>query len=170
MPRHFGVGIPLSLIVLLLLMILNVSQAGEVTGKVVGVHDGDSLTLLTEEEVQIKIRLEGIDAPELKQAFGNVAKKTLSDLCFGKTVRVAFEKADRYGRTLGNVYEGENWLNLALVEKGMAWVYLKYSHDPQLLKAEAQARKEKAGLWLDPSPLPLWQWRAEKKTVTARVQ
>lgn len=78
--------------VMLLLLMLNSSQAGEVTGKIVGVHDGDSLTLLTDNKEQIKMRLEGTDAPELKQAFGNVAKKTLSDLCFGKTVRVTFEK------------------------------------------------------------------------------
>lgn len=90
----------------------------------VAVHDGDTITVLVE-KTQTKIRLAGIDAPELKQDFGNVAKRTLSELVFGRNVRVVDKGKDRYGRTIGDVYEGEKRVNLILVEKGMAWVYLR---------------------------------------------
>ena len=134
-------------------------MAREVSGVVVGVHDGDSLTLLTAKRDQIKIRLQGIDAPELNQAFGTKAKTSLSDLVFGKSVRLVETGRDRYGRTLGDVYVSEVWVNLAVIERGMAWFFVKYSKDERLRNAEAKARKSRAGLWQQPSPVPPWEWR-----------
>jgi len=127
---------------------------GELLGKVVGVHDGDSITVLTEDKTEMKVRLEGIDAPELKQAFGNVAKQELSRLVFGKEVRLTDKGKDRYKRTLADVHRGETWANEVQVKAGMAWVFLRYCHDPRLLAAERTARESKRGLWKDKEPVP----------------
>ena len=144
--------------------VLLVSRAAAQTieGRVVGVHDGDSLTVLDAEKVQHKIRLSGIDAPEEKQAFGERAKQALSRLTFGETVRVEVRGKDKYGRTLGDVYAAGQWVNLAMVEAGMAWAY-KGTKDKAILTAHETARKEKRGLWRDKDPIPPWEFRAEEK-------
>ncbi|SKA85779.1 Endonuclease YncB, thermonuclease family [Prosthecobacter debontii] len=137
-------------------------EASEITGKVVGVHDGDSLTLLTPDKTQIKVRLEGIDAPELKQPFGAASKKALSDLVFGKTVRLEETGKDRYRRTLGNIFVGDVWVNLAMVERGMAWFFVKYSKEATLESAEIKARKMRLGLWGGKDQTAPWEWRKSK--------
>jgi micrococcal nuclease len=124
-----------------LLLVLFLSRSygadAEFTGRVVGVSDGDTITVLGIGNVQTKIRLHGIDAPEAKQAFGNVSKRTLSQLVYGSQLRVLPRDTDRYGRTVADVYKGEAWINRVLIERGMAWVYLEYSRDPNLLRAES---------------------------------
>lgn len=136
--------------------------AAEVHGLVVGVHDGDSLTLLVGGKNEIKVRLEGIDAPELKQPFGSASKKALSDLVFGKTVRLEQTGKDRYKRTLGNIYVDETWINLAMVERGMAWFFAKYSKDGKLKAAAELAQRRAVGLWREAAPQPPWEWRKKK--------
>lgn len=69
-------------------------------GRVVGIHDGDSFTLIDDNNIQYKIRLHGIDCPELNQPFGKAAKQFVSDLIFGQYVNVETNKKDRYGRTI----------------------------------------------------------------------
>lgn len=147
---------------LVILSLFTPNAFAAVAGKVVGVHDGDSLTLLTVENFQIKVRLEGIDAPELKQPFGAASKKALSDLVFGKEVRLEETGKDRYRRTLGNIYIGETWVNLSMVEKGMAWFFVRYSKDTALNAAEREARENKVGLWGVNDPIPPWEWRKKK--------
>jgi micrococcal nuclease len=132
------------------------------SGRVVGVHDGDTLTLLTPRKKEVKVRLEGIDAPEIGQAFGNNSKRSLSDLVFGKTVKIVVSTTDDYGRKIANVYVDDLWVNLALVEKGMAWQYAHYSHDQKLNQAEIHARAEHIGLWQGKSPIPPWDYRHRK--------
>lgn len=141
---------------------LAAEQRGELIGKVVGVHDGDTLTLLVD-RTQYKIRLDGIDAPELGQDFGTRAKQALSKACFGKTVRVETHGQDKYGRTLGEVFDGAESINCQLVRDGMAWHYVKYSGSKELADAEREARQSKAGLWSDPAAIPPWEYRAKKK-------
>lgn len=112
----------------------------EITGRVVGVHDGDTITVLTDEKEQLKVRLEGIDAPELKQAFGSVAKRELSALVFGKMIAIKSAGHDRYKRTLGRITcEGLD-VNLEMVRRGYTWHYLKYSKERALSVAEHEAR------------------------------
>ncbi len=150
----------------LLLLLLNcvlLAQKEEFVAKVVGVHDGDSITVLREDKTQVKIRLEGIDAPELKQAFGNAAKQAMSEMVFGKEVRVVSKGLDIYQRALGDIYVGETFVNLAMIEKGMAWQFWKYNKDPKLKEAQEKAREAKVGLWQDASPVPPWDFRKEKK-------
>src|SRR4051812_14645673 len=129
----------------------------EFTARVVGVSDGDTITVLSNGNDQTKIRLHGIDTPESKQAFGAVAKRTLSQLVYGSHVRVVSVDTDRYGRVVAEIYKGETWINLELVKRGMAWVYLQYSRDPALLAAEEEARTARTGLWRDREPVAPWE-------------
>ena len=131
-----------------------------IIGKVVGVSDGDTITVLDDQKRQYKIRLEGIDAPESNQDFGSKAKQSLSDLVFAKTVTVTSSKKDRYGRTLGKVTLDGKKVKLEQVNRGMAWFYRAYAKDlpggdaATYEQAEARARQEKRGLWTDPAPTP----------------
>lgn len=132
-------------------------------GRCVGVHDGDSITVLVPGKVQLKVRLEGIDAPELKQPFSQQSKEGLSSLVFGKAVTLQVTGKDRYKRTLAVVrVEGVN-LNLEMVRRGLAWRFDKYSKDEALLNAQNAAKGATRGLWADPRPVPPWDWRAKGK-------
>jgi len=126
---------------------------------VIGITDGDSIIILTKDNKQIKIRLEGIDCPEQNQDFGQKAKQTITALCFNKQVRIEKCGEDRYGRTLAFVYVGDLCVNNELLRQGMAWQYKKYNQDPALAKLEADARSKKIGLWSLPSPTPPWDYR-----------
>ena len=132
------------------------------TGKVVSVADGDTVTVLVE-RTQIKVRLIEIDAPEKAQAFGNKSKQALADMVFGKVVEVEERGKDRYMRTLGRVVVSGLDANAEMVRQGYAWVYRKYSKNPELLRLESEARETKRGLWVDSDPVPPWEWRHTKK-------
>jgi endonuclease YncB( thermonuclease family) len=134
-----------------------------ITGRVVGVSDGDSLTLLVQGNRQIKVRLDGIDAPEAGQEFSKNAKDGLSRLVFGKEVSLKVSGTDRYERTLGTVYVGGVNTNLELVRQGHAWHYKKYSDDRELAQAEVDARTSRSGLWAGFDPMPPWEYRALKR-------
>ena len=136
------------------------------TGRVVSIHDGDTVTVL-QDSTQVKVRLNEIDAPELKQAFGTRARQALGERLQGKQVRVEWEKRDKYGRTLGTVYLADESINLWLVRNGWAWQYKQYSKSETLKRAEDAARKERVGLWIDPSPVPPWEWRKQKSPTPA---
>jgi len=138
------------------------TRAEEILGKVTGVHDGDTITVLTPANKQYKIRLGEIDTPESKQPWGTNAKKGLSDLVFGKEVRVVVQNADRYGRTVGRVYVGSVDVNLEMAKSGNAWVYRQYAKDQALFKAEDEAKAAKRGLWSLPEAdrMPPWEWRS----------
>jgi endonuclease YncB( thermonuclease family) len=132
--------------------------------KVVGVHDGDTLTGITASNEQVKIRLDAIDAPEIKQPYGQAAKKALSDMVFGKEVVIYPKTKDKYGRTVGHVVIGKKDVNLAMLEQGMAWHYVKYDMNKRLGQAEADAKAARRGLWQDKQPMPPWDWRKAGKT------
>lgn len=125
---------------------------------VVGVHDGDTITVLQGRE-QTKIRLEGIDAPELGQAFGQAAKRRTSALVFARDVEIRPKEYDRYGRLVARVVVGGEDVSLALVREGMAWHFTRYSSDQVLARAELEARRGRRGLWQEPNPIPPWDFR-----------
>lgn len=135
------------------------SQSNEFL-RVIGVKDGDTVVLLTSGKTEITVRLSEIDAPERKQAFGTVSRTFLSDLIFGKEVKLEKSGTDRYGRTLGFIYmrNGTN-VNVEMVENGMAWQYDKYSNSAVLKKAQASAKSRRIGLWRDPYPVAPWEFR-----------
>lgn len=137
------------------------------TGKVVSIADGDTLTILTDDKLQVKVRLEGIDTPERGQAYGNKAKDALSDMVFGKAVTIRKTGTDKYDRTLGFVDVDGTDVNLKLVEDGWAWHYTKYNCQEKFAKAEVAARTAKRGLWSQDNPMAPWDFRALKKlTIT----
>jgi endonuclease YncB( thermonuclease family) len=147
----------------LLLLIAVPAWAETLTGRVVAIADGDTLTLLTPGRRQVKIRLHGIDTPESRQPWGTRARQALSDLAFQKPARVEVQDTDRYGRTVGRVYVGAVDINAELVRRGMAWVYTRYNRDAALPALEADARAARRGLWADPRPVPPWDWRRQNR-------
>jgi endonuclease YncB( thermonuclease family) len=127
------------------------------------VHDGDTLTAVDAANVQHKVRLQGIDAPETKQAFCTKARNRLADLTLGKAVTVRVHGRDRYGRTLGTAEAAGQDANRQMVADGMAGHYVEYSKDAGLAQAEREARAARRGLWADKAPLSPWDWRAGEK-------
>lgn len=134
-------------------------------GRVVAVADGDTITILTAQKEQIKVRLTEIDAPEKGQPYGQKSKQALSDLVFKKDVSVSSKSQDRYGRTLGRVFVNDKDVNLYMVANGYAWAYTKYLTDPTIKEAETSARDRSLGLWglqVD-QVMPPWEWRRSKR-------
>ena len=160
--------VALAAVVLLAVFVCD-SIAATLAGRVVGVSDGDTVTVLTAENRQFKIRLSGIDAPEKKQPFGAHAKATLARQLFGQPVVVEWSKTDRYGRIVGKIEVDGVDANLEQVREGSAWVYTRYlrelpAEDRSLyLEVERQAKSERRGLWRDSEPEPPWQWRKERR-------
>lgn len=141
------------------------SVKGAVAGRVVGISDGDTLTILTEDKQQVRIRIFGIDAPEKKQPFGTRSRQALSALCY-KANAVVLPNGKSYDRIVGTVSCNGSDVSRFMVGSGMAWVYERYSKDPALLALQARAQKEKTGLWSDPNPVPPWEFRRQKRNKT----
>ena len=137
----------------------------ELAAKVVGVHDGDTITVIDRTRRQYKIRLSGIDAPELGQDFGRQAKKQLSDLVFGKDVVITHDKVDRWGRVVGKVMVGDQDVNLSMVAAGVAWHFKRYENEQprsdraSYANAELNAKETRKGLWVQANPIPPWDFR-----------
>lgn len=146
-----------------LLGFITTLHADELRGKVVSIADGDTITVLDAAKVQHKIRLQGIDAPERKQAFGTKSKERMSEKVGGKEVVVQWKEKDRYGRILGEVMVGKRHINLEMIQDGMAWHYTTYSKSKELAKAEADARMGKKGLWVDKEPVSPWEFRKTER-------
>lgn len=138
------------------------------TGRVVAVHDGDLITILDGSQEQ-HIRLNGIDCPEKGQPFGFQARHFTSELALGKDVIVGGWGEDARGWIVGDVYlpDGRS-LNQELVKAGLAWWYRLYSGNQTLATLEDQARSARRGLWVDPHPVPPWEWRKLHDRAPAR--
>jgi len=147
---------------LVLFLIAGVAPAannGDFSGVCVRVLDGDSIIVATSGD-RLEVRLDGIDAPEHGQEYGEEAKHATKNLVLGKKVTGEFKAIDKYGRTVARIFVDGADLSLMLVRAGAAWKY-KWSSDPVLAEAEKQARKEEKGLWALPHPEPPWEWRKE---------
>nr|DAJ63940.1 MAG TPA: nuclease-like protein [Caudoviricetes sp.] len=125
--------------------------------KVIKISDGDTITILTQQRKQIKVRFYGIDAPELKQPYGKKSKQFLANLIAGKVVEVEENGKDRYKRTIGTIYLNGADINAQMVANGYAWAYRKFSK--KYTAQESQAKKQRLGLWRDKEPIPPWEWR-----------
>lgn len=134
--------------------------AETLTGRVVGVSDGDTITLLDASRREYRIRLAEIDAPEKNQPFGQASKKSLSDLSYGRNAQAECPNTDRYGRRVCKIFvDGVN-VNAQQVARGLAWVYRQYAPATSSLYAlENKARAAEIGLWQDRNPVPPWDWR-----------
>ena len=140
---------------ILLLIMLHASLFA-FPAKVVKIYDGDTITIHQCKQ-QIKVRLFGIDAPELKQPYGKKSKQFLANLIAGKVVEVEENGKDRYKRTLGIIYYKGQDINAQMVLNGYAWAYVKYSII--YVDQEKMARENKRGLWQSSNPTPPWEWR-----------
>lgn len=141
------------------------ASAETLRGRVVSVHDGDTLTLLDDGNHQHKIRLAGIDAPELRQPFGRASRAQLAATVVNQIVIVNWHKKDKYGRLVGKVLRDSTDVCLIQITAGLAWHYIKYASE-QIASdrnayeaAEAKARASRIGLWVDAEPIPPWRWR-----------
>ncbi|WP_372703704.1 thermonuclease family protein [Candidatus Accumulibacter contiguus] len=158
----------------MLLMVGIGASAETLTGRVVGVADGDTITVLDANREQHKIRLGGIDAPEKAQPFGQRSKQSMSTLVFGKEVDVQWNKRDRYQRIVGKVMVQPSGCptcpktldaGLAQLTVALAWWYQKYAKEQSTEDAgryefaEHEARAKRVGLWADGQPIPPWDWR-----------
>jgi endonuclease YncB( thermonuclease family) len=131
----------------------------DLTAKVIYLKDGDSFVVLNDDKEEVEVRMINMDAPELYQAHGKKAKQYLSKMIKGKKVGIDFEKKDRYGRILGEVYLDNKFINLEMVKGGYAWNFDRFSRDDAIMHAEDSAREVKVGLWQDKNPQEPWNWR-----------
>ena len=153
------------------------SYGATLQGKVVGVSDGDTITVLVEGNKPEKIRLVGIDAPEKRQPYGEKSKLNLSRLVFGKIVEVDWSHKDRYGRIIGKVLFPQGNCSskcptidagLSQIEAGFAWHYKQYQSEQTAndrivySNAERKARQERVGLWSEVNPTPPWSYRRNR--------
>lgn len=145
------------------------ANAETLLGKVIRVADGDTITVLDDTNTQHKIRLAGIDAPENRQAFGNVSRLSLAEQVAGQSVAVEWVKVDKYRRKLGKVLLAGLDSNLEQVKRGLAWHYKQYQREQSpadqqsYAAAEIEARAAKLGLWRDADPMPPWEFRHQGK-------
>ncbi|PLK48297.1 thermonuclease family protein [Uliginosibacterium sp. TH139] len=143
----------------------NLVWSAEYTGNVVGVSDGDTVTILDSTNKQHKVRLSGIDAPEKRQSFGTASKENLSNLVFAKVVTVETSKTDRYGREVGKLLVAGQDANLEQVRSGLAWHYKAYEREQPPAErrlyadTEIEAKRLRRGLWDDEMPMPPWEFR-----------
>lgn len=131
------------------------------TAKVLDVADGDIISVLHNGRTEA-VRLYGIDCPEPGQPFCYEARRFTVKVADGRTVHVSPTGTDSEGRTLAWVYAGWLNLNLELVKNGFAWHDERYSPDSEFEEAELGARRTRAGLWKDVSPVPPWDFRQTK--------
>lgn len=125
------------------------------------VHDGDTVTCIDEANKPQKIRLVGIDSPELNQPFGREASNALRHKLAGGRVRVEGDARDQHGRLLGTLWVDDRNINRELVADGWAWVFGGFNPDPDLLDAETAARTARRGLWSDPRAQAPSDWRRD---------
>ena len=139
--------------------------AAELDGTIVGVADGDTVTLLDASRTQYRIRLDGIDAPERTQPHGQRARQSLAALAHGRDARADCPKVDRYGRLVCRVMVDDVDVGLEQIRRGYAWHYVKYAHEQRAAerekyaRAEIDARSASAGLWSFSDPVPPWDYR-----------
>jgi endonuclease YncB( thermonuclease family) len=164
--RHFA-------LFLTVFFVTPLAVAETFVGRVVGIADGDTLTILDATNQQHKVRLSGIDAPEKAQPFGNVSKQNLARLAFGRGAVADCPKRDRYGRQVCLVRVDGVDVGLAQVEAGLAWWYRKYAKEQSAqdratyAAVEQDAQEAKRGLWRDKDPVPPWEWRHRGRQLAA---
>src|SRR5688572_12258319 len=151
-------------LLLLLLVLVHGVFAETISGQVVGIADGDTLTILDASKKRYKIRLASIDAPERGQAFYKRSKQSLSAICFKQSATVETQGKDRYGRYIAKVNCAGIDANGEQVRRGMAWTFKKYAPmTSALYEIEGYARLRQLGLWADAEPIAPWEWRTANR-------
>ena len=165
MKRQFGLHKPApelcGIVIALLLTVAGTATAETIAGRVVGITDGDTFTLLTRDLRQVKVRVAEIDAPERGQPYASRSRQQLSELLFDTHVTVRVQVVDRYGRPVGRPLVGETDVTVEMIRTGAAWVYRSYSDDVELYALERTAQAERRGLWALPEfeRVRPWEYR-----------
>lgn len=163
------IRVPLITLFTLGVLVCGLAHGETLWGRVVGVADGDTVTVLDESKVQHRIRLAGIDAPEKRQDFGTRSSQSLSELVFHKAVRVEYAKKDRYGRIVGKVLVNNMDASLVQIKRGMAWHYKAYEREQSpedralYAQSETDAQNALRGLWGGKSPVAPWEFRKNRR-------
>lgn len=147
------------------------ADAATLIGTVTKISDGDTITVLADDGQKYRVRFLGIDAPESQQKGGAQSRNYLEGLLdlLGNDVTVEYDKKDKYGRILGKVMAKSLDLNLEQLESGHAWMYKQYANDLPLetrityMRAEANAKAQRRGLWEEKNPTPPWEFRKAKR-------
>ncbi len=157
-----------SLLAFCVLQCASLSAFAQLTGRVVRVADGDTITVSTSDRVHHRIRLDGIDAPERTQPYSQISRKNLAAMVDGQQVTVTSSKTDRFGRMVGVVRTAQRSdVGLEQIKAGLAWHFRRYEQEQtsenraSYAAAEAIAKAAKLGLWRDPAPVPPWEFRAK---------
>ena len=137
---------------------------------VVGITDGDTVTVIDQSKIQYKVRLTEIDTPERRQPWGEKARQALAEKVFNKNVEIKTQGTDRYGRVLGRIYLGDRDIHREMVSEGHAWVYRQYMTDESLLEDESEARESELGLWGLGNAVPPWEWRRGSRNTVIQPQ
>lgn len=134
-----------------------------IQGRVIKVTDGDTMTVLTKNNKQIKVRLYGIDCPEKGQDYYQVAKNYLATAVHNKNVRVEVQSKDRYQRTVGIIWHNNTNINLNLIQQGLAWHYTDFDKSQSFANAQEKAKTAKINIWSKKKPVAPWEFRKSKK-------
>jgi micrococcal nuclease len=135
------------------------------TGRVTGVHDGDTISVRLDNLSELKVRLAALDAPEVKQPFWEQSKRALSEKVFDKEVKILWRERDRHGQIVGHVMVDDHWINHQMVQEGWAWGFNETPDDGRIGRWQTEARTFKRGLWADSHPIPPWEFRHDTKPV-----
>ncbi len=155
------------LLTLLILSVCLPASAEDFTGQVVGIIDGDTIEVMHLGKAE-RVRLHGVDCPEMGQSYGEQARKYTSTHTLRKRVTVIVDDTDKSGQTVGQVILPDmSNLNIVLISAGLAWWHETYApEDKILMDVQKSAKASKRGLWADPDPIPPWEWQSESKKPT----
>lgn len=149
---------------LTIILSLYVQTKAQISAKVIGIKDGDTIIVLLSDNSQKTLRLAEVDCPENRQPFGKNAKLFTSEQVFGKLIEYIETDVDRYGRTIAKIYyDSDKYLSRELIKVGLGWWYHQYSKDIQLGKLQNEAKKQGIGLWREKGAISPAEWRKLKK-------
>lgn len=157
-------------IIFILLVTPYFSYAENNQVSVVSIQDGDTVTVKTKSNKKIKIRMYGIDAPELSQSYGKKSKEHLEKLLKNKNITYKTANVDSYGRTVATIYAGDINVNYEMIKSGYAWHYKHYYKSKKYSEAEKYARDNKLGLWAEDKPTPPWKYRENMRETSQDQQ
>ncbi len=150
-------------IILIFLVSTSTTIFAQITAKVVGIKDGDTVVILEKNNTQKTLRLAEVDCPESKQPFGKNAKQFTSSKIFGKQIIYYPVQKDRYQRIIAKVYfDNGKYLSEELIKNGLGWWYSKYSKNENLGEFQSIAKSKNIGLWSDKNSIAPWEWRRKK--------
>lgn len=110
-----------------------------------------------------RIRMRGIDAPELEMEYGKESRNELANLIGGKCVRIYVYEKDQFERYVGDIYCNDMFIQEEMLKRGFAWHFEFYDKRLEFGQWEREARAARRGLWLSNNPEKPWEWRRDRR-------